>query len=740
MTDRPDNRLEDARMLTGQGRYLADAIPKGALFAGFVRADLASAKIARLDTGAAAAMPGIRAVLTAADLARDGIAPLPHDPLPRDDGGAPGNHPVPILCADRVRHLGEPLALVVAETQGALPGAIEAVGVDLAEAPAIAGLAFARRFGDEAATRAALDRASHRHRIGIEVPRCTALALEPRGAIATPDGQGGLSYRASTQNPFAIRDQMAAHFGWDPAALHVTAGDVGGSFGLKGHMTREDAALAWAARRLGATIAWLPGRSETILADAQGRGVAGEVEIGLSADLDILAVAGRFTVDCGAYPGRRAFGLMNNINGLTGMYRVAHAFALVEGRLSARAPLAPFRGNGRPEATQAIERALDAVARRIGADPVALRLRNLIRPDEMPATTALGTRIDCGDFPRVMLAALDANPGAERRRAAAGARGRLYGIGLANCIESAGGPVRNPRPDCARISVFGDGRIALAPGVMSVGQGHETALTRLAAERLEIDPGRIAYRQGDTRAVGFGRGSGGSAGLTVAGSAVWTALGRVIDEGGAAAAAELGCGAADVAYRDGAFHAGGTNRSISLAALAEARFGGRWQVEAEFAPQAATFPNGTHVCEVEIDPETGALAVARYVAVEDVGRVLHPALVEGQLQGGIAQGLSLGLGERMVFDEAGQILTGTLMDYALVRAGDLPALGIGSVEVPTALNPLGVKGVGEAGAVGATAALASAVSDALWRAGVEAFELPATPARIWQALNAARRR
>ncbi|MCG6901247.1 MAG: xanthine dehydrogenase family protein molybdopterin-binding subunit [Rhodobacter sp.] len=731
-------RREDPRLLAGQGRYVADFVTPDTHFAGFLRSDQASARIDAIDTSGARGMPGVLAVFTAQDLAKDGVGPLTHVPMPRHPGATPGEYPEPVLCDTRIRHLGEPVALVVADTRAALVDALDAIVLELSATPPPQGVAFERHFGDADAARAAMELACHRHRLAMEVPRITAAALEPRGAIARPDATGGLQYRASTQNPFALRNQIAAHLGWQADRLQVVAADVGGSFGLKGYMTREDAALAWAARRLGVEVAWLPSRSETMLADAQGRGVTGALEIGLDADLKIRAIEARFEIDAGAYPGRRSFGLMNNINGLTGMYVIPHLSVEVTGTLSARAPLAPFRGNGRPEATYAIERALDLIARQIGVDPVELRRRNLIAPGSMPARTGLGTLIDCGDFPRVMAAALAQNAGSGDRRRAAQMRGKLYGVGLANCIESAGGPLRGPTPDFARLTVSDRGRVAVAPGVMSVGQGHETAFCELAAARLEIDPDRIDYRHGDTQAITSGRGSGGSAGLTVAGSALWLALDQLLDEGRGIAAARMGCDKDQIGYRDGGFQRIGSNEGLTLGDIAAGRPGGAWQVETSFTPPAVTFPNGTHICEVEIDPDTGETRIMRYVAVEDVGRVLNPVLVEGQLQGGIAQGLSLGLGERMVFDEAGQILTGTLMDYQLVRAADLPMIDIGSVEVPTQVNPLGAKGVGEAGAVGATAALASAVGDALHRAGVTGFELPATPARVWQALQRAR--
>ncbi len=737
MTAKDHPRREDRRLTTGQGRYVADHVQPGTAHAAFLRSDRASARIATLDASAARAMDGVLAVFTAEDFSNAGIGDMDHVELPREDGGTAGHFPEPILCRDAIRHIGEAVALVVAETPAIAADALEAIILDLADDAPASGRAFYRAFGQQDATRSALNEAVHRVTVPVDIPRVTAFALEPRGAIATPLPDGGLQYRASTQSPFALRNQIADQLGLPPDSLHCVAADVGGSFGLKGFMTREDAALVFAARALSQEIAWLPGRSETMLADAQGRGVSGQVTLGLDADLSILGVSASLTVDAGGYPGRRAFGLMNNINGLTGCYRIGAVWAEVQGVLSPRAPLAPFRGNGRPEATQVIEAALDAVARAIGADPVDLRRRNLIEPDAMPATTALGVTIDCGDFPRVMDTALGLNAGADARRHAAQARGLLYGVGLANCIESSSGPLRKPRPDHARLTVRADGQIALAPGVMSVGQGHETALSRMAADRLQVDIERIDYRNGDTRAVISGRGSGGSAGLGVAGMAVWTALDRLIEDGRDRAAAALCCDAADLSFRDGGFHRLGSNETLSLAELAT-HAGGEWTIEQSFAPPAATFPNGTHICEVEIDPETGQTRIARYVGVEDVGTVLNPVLVAGQLHGGIAQGLSIGLGERMAHDDAGQIQTGTLMDYRMLRADDVPMFALGTVEVPTLMNPLGVKGVGEAGTVGATAAMASAVGDALARAGVTDFQLPATPARIWEALAAAR--
>lgn len=733
MPHSPVSRREDLRLLTGAGRYVADRVAPGTLMAGFLRSPVARGRLRALDPAAALALPGAVAVLTAPDLKADGIGPIRPEPLPRDDGGPAQAVPMPLLAAERIGHIGEALALVVAESPAALADALEAIEVTIDEAPPLSGTAFVRHLGDGAAVEAALAGAAHRVDCAFAAPRLSAAPMEPRGAIATPRA-GGLHYVVSTQSPFALRDAIAAHLGWEREALHVQAQDVGGSFGLKSAMTREDALLCWAARRLGRALAWLPTRSEALLADDQGRGTAGRVVLGLGADLSLAALKVEVTVDAGAYPSRRGMGIVNNANGFTGMYRVGAAFVAVTGEMSNRPPIAPFRGNGRPEASYAVERALDAAARQIGCDPVELRRRNLLAPDEMPAVTALGTALDCGDFPRVMDRALALSRGAGSRRRAAEARGLLFGQGLANCVESSAGPIRAPKPDRARLRVTPEGRISVAPGVMSVGQGHETTLSRLAAEALGVDPGRIDYVNGDTRAVTSGRGNGGSAGTGVAGAALRLALDRLLAEGRDRAALRLGVAPGALTYRDGAFFRADGNESVTLEALAGDE---GWTVEEVFTPPAATFPNGTHLCEVEIDPATGHVAVTLYAAAEDVGTVLNPPLVEGQLHGGIAQGLSQALGERIVEDAGGQLLTGSFMDYRMIRAADLPGFRTATVEVPTAVNPLGVKGVGEAGTVGATAAVMSAIADALARAGAAPVDMPATPEAIWRALRAA---
>lgn len=683
-------------------------------------------------------MRGVCDIITARDLAAAGIGPFAGEALPREDGGEPVLLPMPLLCGDTIRHLGEPVAMIVATSDEAALDAAEHVVVDVEPVAPDIRVAAVRRINDPDAVGAVIDASCHIVEATVEIPRLVAAPLECRGCVAVPDPRGGLTLRTSTQNPYAIRRGLCAHFGWPLGGVRVLASDVGGSFGLKGFLTREEALVAWYAKREGRPVAWIGSRSESFVADHQGRGVSARLRLGLDARLRFTGVLAEFDVDLGAYPDQRGFGMANNAAGLTGLYDIPAAAAAVTGRLSPRMPLAPYRGNGRPEVTLAIETLIDTAARQLGYDPVELRRRNLIRPGQIPHRTVTGFALDSGDFPRVLdtaveLAGIGELP--ERRRKVE-ARGKLFGFGIAACVESAGGPVSRPRPDHGRVVLHSDGCIVLSAGVMSSGQGHATAFTRMASERLGLPEACFHYVNGDTDAIVDGRGSGGSAGMTVAGSALSDALDAVLASGTAAAAGKFGCAPEDIGYDAGTFFVSGRNAALSLSEVA-AMLGrdGVYPVERSFVPKAAVFPNGVHICEVEIDPESGALLISRYTAVEDVGRVHNHDLAAGQLHGGIAMGLAQVLGERVHFDAEGKILSGSFLDYYVARAGDLPAFRLGFVEMPTALNPLGVKGVGEAGTVGAMAALMSALRDALGSAGVSHFDMPATPSRIWQALR-----
>lgn len=737
-------RLEDHRLLTGAGRYLADTVPQGALWVAFARADVARGAVTALDIAAARAVPGVIAVVTEDDLAGWGAAAFPAERLARDDGAEPVLIDQPILSGRFVRHLGEPVAMVLAESAEAARDGAEALApqIEADTGQDGDGIAFLRAFGDAARVQEAIDAAPCQVSLSITSPRLHAVPLEPRGCWALPAGEDGRFHMClSTQNPFAVRKVLAQLFGCGLDAVRVTAGDVGGSFGLKGTLTREEAAVALAARGLGRPVAWVSGRTEAFIGDHQGRGSAADVRLGIDENQRIVGLWGDFTVDAGAYPSVRAMGLANNIGGFAGVYDIGAIAVRITGRLSPRAPIAAFRGHGRPEATMAIELALDEAARRIGCDPADLRRRNLLTPAQMPWETGLTFTYDCGDFPAVFERGLGLSAHGARaaRRAEARARGRLHGFGLINCIEIAAGPHPRPRDDRVRVTIHPEGRIVLAPGVMSVGQGHETALARMLSARLGCDIAQIEHRQGDTDLLEDGRGNGGSSGISGSGAALHLAMAEIVARGRAAVAEAFDLPEAEVEFADALFSAPGRNVSLGLFEVAE-RLGGSegWVIDAVFRPEQANFPNGTHSAEVEIDPETGAFELLSYTAAEDIGPVFNPDLVMGQMQGGIANGISQVLGERIAHDADGQVVNASFMDYRMLRADDmmpLRDLRLANHAVPTETNPLGVKGVGEAGNVGAMAAVMAALNDALASAGAGPIDLPATPERVWAALR-----
>jgi carbon-monoxide dehydrogenase large subunit len=762
--DGDGGRFEDLRLTTGRGSFTADLSRPGLLHARFVRAEIARGTLRSLDLSAARAAPGVAAIFTAADLDRDGISDLTTeiDP-PREDGGKGFRTARAFLVRDRIRFVGEPVALVVAESAAA---AEDAAGLVVAEtedaepvltrAAALApgagrvwpemsdNIAFVRHIGDAAKVREAIDRAAHVSRIDLDVTRVAAAPLEPRAALGECGADGRLVLTTSTQGPFALRNNLAEIFGVDRSQVRVIAPDVGGSFGMKGGVYREDVLVLWAARRLGRPVRWVSDRSEAFLADDHGRDVHISAELGLDESHAFTALAVRCSVNVGAYLARRSFFMVNNIGGIAGVYRTPAIFAEIMGFHTNTGQTAPYRGAGRPEATYVIERLIDQAARELGLHSVDLRRRNLIAPEEMPFQTGLLFKYDCGNFPATMdrasrLAALEGF--AERRRRSE-ARGRLRGFGIANPIEIAAGPIRGPRKDTAIITVAPDGEIELRTGAVSSGQGIETALPRIAAELLGVSAGSIRYRQADTELMEDGRGAGGSAALAVSGAAVAATAKTLIEKGRSVAADALEAAVADIEFADGVFSVAGTDRTISLAEVAaRSDAAGGISARDEFKPEAVTFPNGCHIAEVEIDPETGSVELVSYTGVEDIGAVLNPVLVDGQLHGGIAQGAGQAMAEAIRYDpQSGQLLTASFLDYRMPRAEDMPEFRLDSLPVPTAVNPLGVKGVGEAGTVGSLAVIMNAVNDALVSAGAEPIDMPASPDRVWAALAAAGKR
>ncbi|MBY6165547.1 xanthine dehydrogenase family protein molybdopterin-binding subunit [Pseudooceanicola nitratireducens] len=756
-------RVEDHRLASGKGRYTDDLAVEGALWSVFLRSPHARARITGIDTSDAAGMPGVVAVFTAADLAADGVGPVQADmALAGPDGRTWAHTPRPLLAEGEARFVGEPLAMVIATTRDAALDAAEAVMADLedldpvvtlsdarakgaplvhADRPGNIGADWARGDWDKAGE--ALAASAHRVTLSGPISRVTAATLEPRNAVARPEPGGRIALYASHQNPPALRGALATAFGMDAAQIRVVGGDVGGAFGMKAGPTREEMLCFWAAKRLMRPVRWRADRGEAMQADEGGRAIDFRAELGLDADGRFTTLTVQIDVDMGAYATGRSLPMVMNLGGVAGVYTTPVIAGRVTGYLTNTVPVGAYRGAGRPEATYIIEMLIDRAARQLGIDRIELRRRNLIRPEQMPWEPVWYFGYDSGSFEEVLDAGIDRADlsGFDSRRAKSAARGRVRGLGLALCIETAGGMWGRRGVDYTNVALNADGSISIAAGAFSAGQGVETALIDLAAEGLEIAPDRITYAQGDTDVIARGGGMGGSGAMIKCGSALQGAVQTLLADAKALAGEELEADVADIEYSGGTFRIAGTDREITLEAIAQVagEKGVPLAAQGEFSPEAPTFPNGCHVCEVELDPETGRFEVLSYTGVEDIGRVLQPQIAEGQVQGGVAQALGQVFMEEIRYGEGdGQLLTGSFMDYAMPRAKDLPNYDCSFFTVPTGQNPLGVKGVGEAGSVGGMAAGMSAVMDALAQLGVTDFAMPASPGRVWAAIEAAK--
>ena len=767
-------RREDPRLVQGHGRYSDDVTLPRELHAVLVRSPHAHARILGIDAAAALAMPGVHGVLTAADLIADDVGNLPTDRTRKRRDGAPAfATPRPALARGRVRHVGDPVALVVADSRPRAVDGAERVLVEYEPLPSVAATADAARAGaalvwDEApdnvafvvetgardAVARAFEAAAHVTRLDFVVTRVAAAPLEPRAAVGEYDRRSGrYTLYTGIQAPHGTRTLLADVLGVPQSRVRVVTGDVGGSFGMRSGLYPEMALVLWASQRLGRPVKWTSDRREGFLTDEHGRDNVSRVELALDADGAFLALRVAVTLNVGAYLTPRSAGPgTNNIGGVAGVYTTPAIHHTTTGVFTHTTPTGPYRGAGRPEATYAIERVIDLAARELGFDPVALRQRNLIPASAMPFKTGLVFTYDSGNFARGMdlaLARAD-HAGFEKRRAEARTRGRLRGLGVANAIEVAGGPYTALNPDTAEIRANADGSVTVLTGSTSMGQGNETAFAQIVSERLGVPPGRIEVLWGDSDALGAGRGNGGSGALSVGGSAIVRATDKIVERGRLIAARLLEAAPADIVLRDGRFTVTGTDKGLAFADVARAAYQPRqlppglepgFSETAAFTPPAVTFPNGCQVCEVEIDEETGAVRIVRHTVVDDVGRMVNPMLVKGQIHGGVVQGLGQALFEELVYDaETGQLLAGSFMDYAMPRADDVPRFEVDSHEVPTRVNPLGAKGVGEAGTVGALPALANAVNDALAPLGVRHLDMPFTPARVWRAIHEARTR
>ena len=741
------HRFEDERLLRGSSRYVEDLGGAHCLHAVFVRSPHAHARLRTVEVREALGSGGVRAVLTGRDFLAEGVQPLAcARPIESSDGTpfqAPARH---VLAVERVRFAGEAVAMVVAASVDAAADGAERVQVDYEPLPAVLDprasdtVAVVRKVGDAAAVRAAFARAAHVVRVERVNNRVSASALETRSAIGRYDAKRG-DYRLDTQSQgvHLMRSLVAASLGIDEARLRVVTPDVGGSFGMKLVNYPEQSAVLVAARRLGAPVRWAATRAEALLADTQARDHRSVAELALDAGGRILALRCVTHGDMGAYASALATAspVIGFARTLPSLYRIPALDLTMRAAYTHTAPTDAYRGAGKPESVHLMERLMDAAARQTGIDRMVLRERNLVTRQEMPHRAANREVWDCGDFPGVMRAALRAArwESFESRRAASRAAGRRRGFGLGLYLHTAGAGTG----ETSAVEVNAAGQLVAYVGQQAIGQGHETSFARLLAGHLGVEPQAVALVQGDTyRLPPRGAATGGSASLQCAGTTLLAAADRLVSQLRPHAAAALEAAGEDLRFACGRFAVAGTDLGVGLLELGAALAGtapADCRASADFGGTVSTIPNGAYTCEVEVDPDTGALALHRLVGVNDVGRRIDPAIVDGQLHGGIAQGLGQAWLERVCYeDRSGQLLSGSFMDYAFPRADHFPAFELHCADVPTRNNPLGAKGVGELGCLGAPAAFMNAVADAV---GTQEIEMPATPERVWRALRSA---
>src|SRR6516225_3722214 len=765
----PVRRVEDRRFITGRGNYLDDISVSRQAQAFMLRSPHAHARIRAIDSSAALSAPGVVAVFTGDDLARDGIGTIPClSAVTNRDGSPSVLPPHPAIARDRVRHVGDTVAMVLAESAAAARDAAELIVLDYEPLSAVVdtahaldpgqpqvwdeapgNLCFDWEVGNIAAVQQAMAGAHHRISLLLVNNRIVVNSMEPRGAIGEYE-RGGESYTlwSSTQGSHFLRSLLAdSVFKIPENRIRVVTRDVGGGFGMKLFLYPEHILVLWAAKKVGRPVKWVPERADAFMTDTQGRDNVTRLVLALDEALRFLALDVELLANMGAYLSNFAPEIPTASGAVmhSGVYAIPAIHVGVKGVFTNTTPVDAYRGAGRPEAAYAIERLIDFAARRLGVPPQELRRRNFIKPEAMPYSTPLGLNYDSGEFARNMDQALAAADlaGFAPRRAAARARGRYRGLGHAVYIEQSGFP-----PDeFAELRFDPAGTLTILMGTQSSGQGHQTAYTQLAAERLGIDPDKVRVLQGDTAVISFGRGTRGSRSLPVGGASLVQAADKLIAKGRRIAAHLFEAAEADVEFADGIFRVSGTDRRLGIDEIARAAFNPAQQAPGvepgfaetgHYAPPQPTFPNGCHVCEVEIEPETGHIEILRYLVVDDFGTVINPLLLRGQVQGGVAQGVGQAMLEHCVFDpETGQLLTGSLTDYCLPRADDLPAIEFAFNVVPCRTNPLGVKGAGEAGAIGAPPALVNAVIDALAELGIEHLDMPLIPERVWAAIRVA---
>ena len=749
-------RTEDLRFLTGGGRYIDDIAPAGALHAVFLRSPMAHARITALDTSAARGMPGVVAVITAADLEGKLENAMDFSTVPLR-GGKRGAAPRrPMLAEDTVRYVGEAIACIIAETREAGRDAAEAIDVEFDEiaahvelapggtalhAEAPENLAFDWHYGDRDATDRAFAEAAHTVRLDLVDNRVICNSMEPRGCYAEMV-DGRLHHAVNGQGVWGTKATLAKKLGMAEADVRVTTPDVGGGFGMKGFDYPEQFVICHAARELDRPVRWMSERGEAMLTDTGCRDLLTTAEAAFDADHNLLALRIDSACNLGAY--NSTFGQMiQTVVGMKvapGVHDVQTGHIRVRGIYTNTAPVDAYRGAGRPESIYCIERLMDHSARQLGTDPVTLHRKTFIPRDKFPYRTFVGETYDTGDFHRVLDRAVERADwaGFAERKAEAARRGKLRGIGLCFYIES----ILGDKNETTTIEFTEDGHVNLYAGTQSNGQGHETVFAQVLHSRTGIPFEKIRYVQGDSDRIATGGGTGGSRSGTTQSNSINATSDVMIDRFKDLAEEELEVAKPDITFEDGVFAVAGTDKSVTLMELAgTARQRGMTELlrtTHEHEVAAGAFPYGAHIAEVEVDPQTGHTECVKYTVVDDFGVLMNPMIVEGQVHGGVAQGLGQALVENCVYDETGQLVTGSFMDYAMPRADNLPNIDFTTELIPTTTNEIGMRGCGEAGTVGAMAAVTNAALDAVWDAGVRHVDMPITPMRMWQWLDAAR--
>jgi carbon-monoxide dehydrogenase large subunit len=769
----PVRRREDLRLVRGAGRYTADENLPGQAYAFMVRSPHAHARIRAIATEKAKAAPGVLAVLTGADVLADGLKPIPHKPwsphpaetkLRNKNDEAPFEAPHYPLPADKAHFAGEAVAMVVAETlyqakdaaelveadYDVLAAVVETVAAARQNAPPVhdahANVCFDAELGDAAATDLAFARAAHVTRFETWVQRVTGVPMEPRAVLADFDKASG-RYTVYAGNGGAVRlkGDLATMLGVAPEQVRVLMQDVGGNFGTRGMIYPEFALAAWAAQKLGRPVKWISERHESFLSDYQARDLAVEAELALDDKGRFLAMRGSNLGNLGAHTTNFAM-VQKGVQMMSSIYRVPAAHFRARATLSNTSPTRPYRSAGRPEVIFVMERLIDLAARELGLDRVALRRKNLVTEKEMPFKNPFGVEYDSGDYIGGMDTALRLGDwtGFKKRRAEARKRGKYRGIGVGNYVDISTGVPREK----AEITVLPDNTVELVIGIVSQGQGHETSFAQLICEWLGVPIEAVRFVAGDTDRVTVGGGAHSGRGMRLGSIVIKKSSDGIIEKGTRIAEHLLETAAADIEFKNGRFAVKGTNHAVGLFDVARAAavrkdlpqdLQGPLYAACDETVLEASYPYGAHVCEVEVDPDTGKVRVVNYVAVDDVGRAVNPLIIHGQVHGGIAQGVGQALLEHAHYDpESGQLLAGSFMDYAMPRASDLPFYVTELSEVPSTTHPLGIRPAGEGGTVPALAVIINAVVDALWDFGVRHVEMPATPDRVWQAIQTAR--